>query len=70
MVSRQRVIGANPVAPDTAVTTSAYMGRLSRQQMALLDSQFPPRATDNPTVAAQYLGQQQVLAKLRAEFSE
>lgn len=44
--------------------------RLSRAQLADLESRFPPRPTDNPTLAAQYLGQQQVLNEIRKNFSD
>lgn len=41
---------------------------LTAEQFDALDVQFPPRATDNPIVAAQQLGQQQVLRALRRGF--
>lgn len=72
MLSRRNAVGAAP-QPSTAApvaTSSAYMGRLSRQQMAQIEARLPPRVTDNPILAAQYLGQQQVLQLLRSDFSE
>lgn len=42
--------------------------RLTQEQYQLLEDKFPPQRTDNPIIAAQELGQQQVLQALRRGF--
>lgn len=70
---RERFLSNRNVANPTAQPVSPVpmlAARLSRAQLADLESRFPPRPTDNPTLAAQYLGQQQVLNEIRKNFSD
>lgn len=72
---RERLIARRNGEPvvqtaDPVIAVAASQARLSRQQLKALEERFPARTTDNPTLAAQYLGQQQVLAEIRRSFSD
>jgi len=71
LLARRITVGdPQPAFKEPVATSSAFMGRLSRQQMAALEARFLPRVTADPTQALQYLGQQQVLQVLRSDYSE
>lgn len=70
LVSRQGQIPVTTApAVDPAQQAAASLGaRLTKAQYQALEAMFPPRLTAEPTLAAQYLGQQQVLQAIRNQF--
>lgn len=66
---REEILGASQVRGQAGMTdTPEQLVRLTQEQYQLLEDKFPPQRTDNPIIAAQELGQQQVLQALRRGF--
>lgn len=69
MNTRQSILDAAKVVAEKGVIAKELVSvTLTREQYKRLEDEFPPRITDNPTLAAIQLGQQQVLRAVRNGF--